>query len=653
MRTRDLRPIGLALFMALAIPSPGGATDVDGPNDCQRVPVDFGDAPEGVMAYPGVPGRFPTCTVATPPGDQDVICSPGGMPIGPTGFVRHTHLATSSQYWLGCPLVGIPPMGIDDEPDGKMNDTGAPVSACSPAVAVDCTEAAFGMTFGQDECFGGNDAGLAADPGFLTCTPASLSFRAYFCGPGERQVFLNVLVDWNHDGDWNDEAQCGPAGGCTQEWVVQNRPILLVTGCNTINTPPLMPGNNPGPAWMRITISDGTAPPDFSWNGSASLAGQSLLNGETEDYPIAVRVPPPPCPSYQDFGDAPEQVQAYPGVPGHFPTCFAPSAPGTQEFDCPPISSPPSPLGTGFVRHLSSSTDNFQFWLGCGDGVTTLGVDGEQDGKMNDTGAPLSFCNQGAVDCTEFLGVPWAQDECYGDLDAGLAGPRLTFKACQTTTVDFHTFNCKQQVDAFLNILVDMNEDGDWNDNFQCSAAVGCAYEWAVRNVPIPLAPGCQLNTSPAFLVGPRTGKGWLRITITPAPVSNDFPWDGSAGPGGDGAFFGGETEDYPVVIQPDNVGVGDSPRLDRLSLSLAPNPAKNQVAVQFVLPRAEQVSLAAYDLAGRKLVELANRRMDAGAHRVTWDFVDRRGRPVAAGYYVIKLRVGNEVLTQRGIRVQ
>jgi hypothetical protein len=36
--------------------------DADGPNDCSRTPVDFGDAPENSLAYPAVPGAFPTCT---------------------------------------------------------------------------------------------------------------------------------------------------------------------------------------------------------------------------------------------------------------------------------------------------------------------------------------------------------------------------------------------------------------------------------------------------------------------------------------------------------------------------------------------------------------------------------------------------------------
>src|SRR6267143_1314573 len=51
----------IAALLALA-PTPAPATDVDGPDDCQRVIHDMGDAPEAIPCYPGgVIGKFPTC----------------------------------------------------------------------------------------------------------------------------------------------------------------------------------------------------------------------------------------------------------------------------------------------------------------------------------------------------------------------------------------------------------------------------------------------------------------------------------------------------------------------------------------------------------------------------------------------------------------
>ena len=94
---------------------------------------------------------------------------------------------------------------------------------------------------------------------------------------------------------------------------------------------------------------------------------------------------------------------------------------------------------------------------------------------------------------------------------------------------------------------MDWNGDGDWNDNFSCPNGA-CAFEWAVKNAPIAIPPGCALLTSPAFLTGPFDTYAWLRISLTDTPVPDDYPWAGSATvPGGN--YFGGETEDYPVAV--------------------------------------------------------------------------------------------------------
>jgi hypothetical protein len=105
---------------------------------------------------------------------------------------------------------------------------------------------------------------------------------------------------------------------------------------------------------------------------------------------------------------------------------------------------------------------------------------------------------------------------------------------------------------VFLNICVDWNEDGDWNDVVPCVDASGaptCANEWAVKNVPIPAPPGCTVMASPAFPTGPKAGNTWFRISVTQEPVPGDYPWNGSASTPS-GFFQGGETEDYPATIE-------------------------------------------------------------------------------------------------------
>jgi len=546
------RRIATVLLVALTLTaSLVHATDVDGPDDCVRTPVDFGDAPDGVQAYLGVLGRFPTCSSAGPIGTQELACAPISTPPGPTGFVRHNHFSADTQYWLGC----IPTnQGIDSEFDGKVNDTGGPLSACvATGLGIDCVEAAFGLSFGQDECYGSTDAGIATAVSFTPCASSTVTFNVWNCGP-PRQVYVNVLVDWNHDGDWNDNFQC--PGACSFEWAVKNVPMLITTGCTPVTPPAFVAGPNVGEGWMRVSISDGPVTDDFPWAGSAPMPN-GLRNGETEDYPITIDDHGDPCPDYEDWGDAPEVVLGYPsGVVGHFPTCALVSAPGTQELvaGCLPISTPPGP--TGHVRHVSSASDPFQVWLGCGDGTAAnVGVDTELNGKTNDTGAAISSCDTATpVDCVEAaFGMSFGQDECYADPpgDAGVIAP-VVFTPCAPSTVTFNAFSCAtSEVEVYLNILVDWNEDGDWNDVLACTAPTFvCAYEWAVKNVLITLPPGCSPQISPVFIAGPNGGNGWMRITLSPTPVSNDFPWRGSFFAAGQDFIQGGETEDYPVTIE-------------------------------------------------------------------------------------------------------
>lgn len=67
------------------------------------------------------------------------------------------------------------------------------------------------------------------------------------------------------------------------------------------------------------------------------------------------------------------------------------------------------------------------------------------------------------------------------------------------------------------------------------------------------------------------------------------------------------------------------------------PNPAfAGGTSVAFTLPRAGQVTLAVYDLRGRRVAGLIAGPHEAGAHRASWNGLDAGGRRVAPGLYFI-----------------
>jgi len=258
-----------------------------------------------------------------------------------------------------------------------------------------------------------------------------------------------------------------------------------------------------------------------------------------------------------DYGDAPEGIPfsgPFGPVTAHYPTCLAPGAPGTQELFCAPRSSPPGP--TGYMRNYNTFPSHY--WLGCLDrpDIGLTGIDDDIDGKVGPPGGP-SVCSGGPTDGDVILPPnSFAQDESYADGDAGLY-PGQPLLACFGQLLVYQTANCGNETTAYLNVLIDLNFDGDWNDNVDCSSVVpatGCAHEWAVKNVPVVIGPGCQDHNTPPIFGGSHEGQSWLRLTLTDEPVTDDFPWAGSANRP-DGQYAGGETEDYLVYIMfPDAV---------------------------------------------------------------------------------------------------
>jgi hypothetical protein len=281
----------LASSLLLGLAPAAFADDVDG-LDCGRIVVDYGDAPELIPYRTGgsVPGRYPTCLAPSAPGTQELFCAPRSTPPGPTGYMRNFNSAPS-HYWLGCfdlPTIGL--TGIDDDIDGKVGPPGGP-SACSGGPTDGDLNYAFN-SFAQDESSNDGDAGLFANQVLLACFSVPLGFQTANCG-NETTAYLNVLVDLNFDGDWNDNLDCSPVAGCVHEWAVKNVAIAIGPGCQTHATPPIAGASNVGASWVRITLTDEPVADDFPWAGSAHQPNGQYAGGETEDHLVDITGPDP------------------------------------------------------------------------------------------------------------------------------------------------------------------------------------------------------------------------------------------------------------------------------------------------------------------------------------------------------------------------
>jgi hypothetical protein len=84
-----------------------------------------------------------------------------------------------------------------------------------------------------------------------------------------------------------------------------------------------------------------------------------------------------------------------------------------------------------------------------------------------------------------------------------------------------------------------------------------------------------------------------------------------------------------------------------------APNPLHPSTRIRYVLDRLAEVSLAVYDVQGRRVRTLVDgRTREAGRHETVWDGTDGSGRPVASGVYFARLTLNGEVVLARKMTV-
>ena len=71
------------------------------------------------------------------------------------------------------------------------------------------------------------------------------------------------------------------------------------------------------------------------------------------------------------------------------------------------------------------------------------------------------------------------------------------------------------------------------------------------------------------------------------------------------------------------------------------PNPFNRRATIAYRIERAGPVRLEVFSMTGQLLLRLVDGWKPAGDHRALWDGLDARGRPLASGAYVVRLRSG------------
>ncbi|HUT99015.1 MAG TPA: S8 family serine peptidase [bacterium] len=115
-----------------------------------------------------------------------------------------------------------------------------------------------------------------------------------------------------------------------------------------------------------------------------------------------------------------------------------------------------------------------------------------------------------------------------------------------------------------------------------------------------------------------------------------------------------GDYDYYIEGLKPDGTTVSYGPAevsyRPSADLALAldrpfPNPTSGRVNFAFTLPEAQDVTLAVFDLAGRRVSTVQTGELAAGRHTLAWE-----ADGASAGVYIIRLEAREGVLTQRFI---
>ena len=177
--------------------------------------------------------------------------------------------------------------------------------------------------------------------------------------------------------------------------------------------------------------------------------------------------------------------------------------------------------------------------------------------------------------------------------------------------------------------------------------------EWVGDHVEVEwIIGGTGLNDALDFEISRRDAGGTQFVRIEEPEIikdGNTFTFrDYSTDPGG--AYT------YRVVVLRDGQSATsfeidlETPAYAFRLLQNYPNPFNPATDIRFFLPKERHVVLDIFDVSGKRVRRLVDRRMNAGHHSEMWDGRDDGGKDVSSGIYLYRLQAGKERLARKCI---
>ena len=83
------------------------------------------------------------------------------------------------------------------------------------------------------------------------------------------------------------------------------------------------------------------------------------------------------------------------------------------------------------------------------------------------------------------------------------------------------------------------------------------------------------------------------------------------------------------------------------------PNPFNPMTTIEYDLPEESVVTLTIYDITGRTVAKLVDRKIPAGFYKAIWDGRNSRGQLVSSGVYLYRIHAGSFNQTKKMIFIR